>query len=172
MNPLDTDLHANDVAQDANPVDFHTPTSSVEELTRPVLEADGAQRIALPPGVTFPVRVRVRIPEVVVRDEYALSRLNSALAEIDHILRPPPPAAPPDFDDPDDFAARIAVLDWITAQVGVTVDAKPGQYVLGTVGRILGVGDDPEELHNRVFGAEPELASKLVVGYRVTDEYW
>ena len=82
---------------------------------------------------------------------------------------PHPPAV---AYDPDDFVARIELLDWITQQVGVTVDAKPGQYVLGTVGRILGVGDDPGELHRRVFAAEPGLASVLVVGYRVTDDNW
>ena len=74
----------------------------------------------------------------------------------------------PGFGSDEDILARINLLDWICEQyVNGNVQAKVGDYILATDGRILGVGEDSEELHNRVVAAEPELLHARLVGYFV-----
>jgi hypothetical protein len=74
----------------------------------------------------------------------------------------------PGFGDPDDVLARINLLEWIWEQIGNgSVQVKVGDYVLATDGRILGTGEDDEELWRRIVAAEPSLANARVVGYRV-----
>lgn len=74
----------------------------------------------------------------------------------------------PGFGSPDDIQIRIRLLDWIREQVANgNVQAKVGDYLLATDGRILGVGDDPEELYRRVITAEPSLHNARLVGYFV-----
>lgn len=70
------------------------------------------------------------------------------------------------FGQPEDILARMRLLNWICEQVGNgSVEAKEGEYVLATDGRILGVGEDAEELHARVISAEPELENARLVAY-------
>ncbi len=74
----------------------------------------------------------------------------------------------PGFGSQDDAQARIRLIDWICEQlVQGNVHAKVGDYILATEGRILGVGDDPDELHERVVSAEPGLRNARLVGYFV-----
>src|SRR5580698_161404 len=79
----------------------------------------------------------------------------------------------PGFGDPDDVLARMKLLEWIWEQLGNgNVAAKVGEYVLATDRRILGVGEDDEELWQRIVTAEPNLANARVVGYRVPPSEW
>jgi hypothetical protein len=73
----------------------------------------------------------------------------------------------PGFGSEEDVQARIRLLDWIRDQIGVTIHPKVGDCVLATEWRILGVGRDPEELHDRVVAAEPALRNARLVAYCV-----
>ncbi len=74
----------------------------------------------------------------------------------------------PGFGSQDDIQARIQLLDWIREQIeNGNVQVKVGDHILATEGRILGVSDDPEELHRRVVTAEPDLCNARLVGYFV-----
>ncbi|HEV3384741.1 MAG TPA: hypothetical protein VG097_07990 [Gemmata sp.] len=74
----------------------------------------------------------------------------------------------PGFGDPDDVVARIHILQWIHEQIANgNVTVKIGDCILAIEGRILGVGEDPEKLHRRVFAANPTLKNARVVGYFV-----
>ena len=73
----------------------------------------------------------------------------------------------PGFGSPEDVHARIVLLDWLCAQIGVTVHPEVGDFVLATDGRILGFGPDLDELNRRIFAAEPELQNARVVGFTV-----
>jgi hypothetical protein len=74
----------------------------------------------------------------------------------------------PGFGDPDDIHARIMLLEWIQEQIANgNVQAKVGDYVLATDGRILGVSQDPDELHSRLLIDDPSLANARLVAYLV-----
>ncbi len=64
--------------------------------------------------------------------------------------------------------ARMRILVWIPDQLGPgKIEANPGDYVLATDGRILGVGPDEAELDLRVLAAEPELRHARLVVTRI-----
>jgi hypothetical protein len=74
----------------------------------------------------------------------------------------------PGFGSEEDSLARIRLLDWICQQIWEgKVEVKVGDYVLATDGRILGVGPDATELHDRVVAAEPALQNARLVAYFV-----
>ena len=78
----------------------------------------------------------------------------------------------PGFGSSDDILARMKLLDWLHAQVGVTIHPQVGDYVLGTEGRVLGFGPDGDELERQLFEAEPELQKARVVGFRIAPAEW
>ena len=74
----------------------------------------------------------------------------------------------PGYGTPEDTQACIKLLDWICEQYGNgNVKAKVGDFILATDGRILGVGDNSDELYQRVIAAEPSLGNARLVEYFV-----
>ena len=73
----------------------------------------------------------------------------------------------PGFGSPEDVLARMDLLDWIREQLGKGLKAEPGDHILATDGRILGVGPDRDEILRRVVEAEPALRNARLVGYDI-----
>ncbi|WP_439622920.1 hypothetical protein [Gemmata sp.] len=79
----------------------------------------------------------------------------------------------PGIGSREDVLARIEILEWITTQLGKNgIDPAVGDYVLATDGRILGYGPDPEEVHRRVFEAEPDLKRARLVAISIPPLEW
>lgn len=75
----------------------------------------------------------------------------------------------PGYGSDEDTQARIRLIEWIGEQLGEgKVEVRPGDYVLATEWRILGVGPDLEELNRRAEEAEPAIARARVVAHRIT----
>ena len=78
----------------------------------------------------------------------------------------------PGFGSPEDVLARMDLLDWICAQIGVTIHPQVGDHIVATDGRILGYGPDADEVFRRVLEAEPALRDARIVGYDVPPWEW
>src|SRR5262245_30843249 len=75
----------------------------------------------------------------------------------------------PEYGSQEDVHARMMLLKWIWEQLATgAVKVEPGDHVLATDGRILGVDRDGDELLRRLLEAEPALRKARIVGYTVT----
>jgi hypothetical protein len=74
----------------------------------------------------------------------------------------------PEYGTDEDALARMKLLEWIWQQVSEgQVKVEPGDHVLATDGRIVGVGRDRDEVLRRVLEAEPALRNARLVAYDV-----
>jgi hypothetical protein len=79
----------------------------------------------------------------------------------------------PEFGTDADALARMKLFDWILAQLAEgKVRAEPGDHILATDGRILGVGPDSDELFRRVIEAEPALRHARIVEHTIPPRGW
>jgi hypothetical protein len=78
----------------------------------------------------------------------------------------------PGFGSDEDALARMQLLAWISGQIGVTIHPKPGDHILATDGRVLGVGPDSDELFRQVIEADPALQNVRIVEYTVPPLEW
>jgi hypothetical protein len=99
--------------------------------------------------------------------------------------RPPDPPTPatefppsegwpdyPGFGSKEDVLARMKLIDWLHAQIGVTVHPQVGDYVLATDGRVLGYGPDGDEVERQLLEVEPGLRNARIVQIRIAPYEW
>ena len=124
--------------------------------------ADVCPPVTLPPDSSFPAPVDVHIQGLLLRDAEDLADLNRLLGEIrriprrEKVVRELDPA----------FATFLWLHDRVQAG---EFDAYPGQYVVGSERRVLGIGPDTEVIVRQAMEADPTLGFDRIVAVRVPD---